>query len=163
MPTLLDRPSNDAQEMLQVIAQGYETAGDWPCWQWIKQQLWLRDLDAEEIFQGLPAWRHNYRSVRAVTNGQLPDNGDRVPLTVHGMAQVVLPGARLLVDGFLAAVNVAIVMQRGITPSVTEPVELKVDGEDFIRPVNGQAGTDLTAEQLFGVLRGEPATWRGIN
>lgn len=162
MPTLLDRPSNDALEMLRVIARGYGTAGVWPCWQWVKQQLWLKDLDAEEILQGLPTWRHNYRSVRAGTNGQLPDNGDPVPLSVHGMAYIVLPGVQLLVRGFLAAINVAIVMQRGITPSPTQPVELKVPGEDFIRVVNGHAGSELRVDQLFGVLRGEPATWRGV-
>jgi hypothetical protein len=163
MPTLLDRPSNDALEMLQAIARGYDEVGVWPCWQWVKQQLWLKDLDAEEIIQGLPAWQHNYRSVRAVANGQLPDNGDPVPLSIHGMARMVLPGVQLLVRGFLTAINVAVVMQRGITPAPTQPVELKVPGEDFIRVVNGQAGTDLRVEQLFGVLRGEPATFRGVN
>ncbi len=163
MPTLLNRPSDDALEMLQVIARGYETAGCWPCWQWVKQQLWLKDLDAEEVLQGLPTWRHGYRSVRAITNGQLPDNGEQVSLTVHGMGLMVLPAVQLLVRGFLAAINVGIAMQRSITPSVIEPVELKVAGEDFIRPVNGQAGADLKVDQLFGVLRGEPATWRGVN
>jgi hypothetical protein len=93
----------------------------------------------------------------------MPDNADPVPLTVHGMANTVLPSMRHLVRGLLTAVNVAIVMQRGITPSVTEPVELKVPGEEFIRAVNGQANLQLSVEQLFGVLRGEPATWRGVN
>lgn len=162
MPTLLDRPSKDALEMLQIIAEGYETAGVWPCWQWVKQQLWLKDLDAEEILSGLPTWRHNYQSVRTAKSGQLPDNGDPVPLSVHGMALTDPRGVCLLVRGFLTAINVAIVMQRGIAPSVTEPMELKVAGEDFIREVNGKAGTDLKVDQLFGVLRGEPATWRGI-
>jgi hypothetical protein len=163
MPTLLDRPSDDAVEMLQVIARGYETAGVWPCWQWVKQQLWLKDLDGEAILKGLPTWQHNYRSVRAGAHGQMPDNGEPVPLSVHGMALMVLPGVRLLVRGFLTAINLAIVMQRGIAPSVTEPVELKVTGEDFARTVNGQAGTELRVDQLFGVLNGEPATWRGVN
>jgi hypothetical protein len=163
MPTLLDRPRDDALQMTEVIARGYEITGAWPCWQWVKHQLWLKDLDAEEIFQGLPTWRHGYRPVRAVTSGQLPDNGDLVPLTIHGMAHSVLPGVERLVEGFLAAINVAILLQRGLTPSVTEPAELRVAAEDFIRPVNGQAGTDLKAGQLFGVLRGEPATWRGVS
>jgi hypothetical protein len=148
---------------MEVIARGYETAGSWPCWQWVKQQLWVKNLDAEEILQGLPTWRHGYRSVRVVTSGQLPDNGDLVPLTIHGMAPLALPGVQHLIGGFVAAIKVAIVMQRGLAPSVTKPVELKVAAEDFIRLVNGQAGTDLKADQLFGVLRGEPATWRGVN
>jgi hypothetical protein len=143
MPTLIDRPSNDTLEMLQVIARGYEAAGVWPCWQWVKQQLRLRELDAEEILQGLPTWQYNYRSVRAGTNGQLPDNGDPVALSVHGMALMTLPGVRLLARGFLTAINVAVGQQRGLTPSITEPVELKFTGEDFTQVVNGTAGTDL--------------------
>jgi hypothetical protein len=79
------------------------------------------------------------------------------------MALIVLPGVRLVVGGFLTAINVAIAMQRGIAASVTQPIELGVAGEDFARTVNGAAGTDLRAGQLSGVLRGEPATWRGIN
>ena len=149
--------------LLRVAAQGYETAGAWPCWQWVKQQLWLQELDAEEILQGLPTWRHGYRSIRAVSNGQLPGNGDPLALTVHGMANTVQPSVRLLCRGFLAAINVAIVMQQGIRPSVTRPVGLTVFAEAFIRPVNGQAGTELKADELFGILRGEPATWLGFN
>src|SRR6202012_2254966 len=88
---------------------------------------------------------------------------DPVALTVHGMANTVHQSVRLLCQGFLAAINVAITMQKGIQPSVTRPVELTVAAEDFIRPVNGQAGTELKADQLFGILVGEPATWRGLN
>lgn len=164
MPTLLDRPSDEALHLLRAIALGYgEAGGVWPCWQWVKQRLWADDLDAEEILQGLPTWRHNYRSVRAGSHSQLPDNGDPVPLTVHGLANTVVPAVKPLLSGFLAAINMALVMQRGIRPSPSQPIELKVNGEDFIRPVNGQAGTDLNVDQLFGVLRGEPATWRGVN
>jgi hypothetical protein len=164
MPTLLDSPSEDALYLLRAVALGYDqAAGIWPCWQWVKQQLWLQGRDAEEILQGLPTWRHGYRSLRVSSHGQLPDNADPIPLTVHGMVNTVMPSMRHLVRGFLTAVNVAIVMQRGIEPSVTQPVELKVPGEDFIRTVNGQANLQLTVEQLFGVLRGEPATWRGVN
>ena len=79
------------------------------------------------------------------------------------MVNNVLPSMRWLVHGFLTAINVGFVMQRGIQPSPTAAVELKVAGEDFTRTVNGQAGTELTVEQLFGVLHGEPATWRGVN
>jgi hypothetical protein len=164
MPTLLDRPSDDALYLLRAVALGYDqAAGVWPCWQWVKQQLWVQDRDAEEILQGLPSWRHGYRSVRAGNHGQLPDNADAIPLTVHGMVNTVLPSMRHLVRGFLTAVNVAIGMQRGIAPAVTQPVELKVPGEEFVREVNGRANLQLTVEQLFGVLRGEPATWRGVN
>ena len=113
--------------------------------------------------RGLPTWQHGYRSVRAITNGRLPGNGERASLTAHGVGLMVLPGVQLLVRGFLAAINVAVAMQRGIRPSVTEPIEVKIAGEDFIRPVNGQAGAERNVDQLFGVLRGEPATWRRVN
>jgi len=164
MPSLLDRPSDEALQLLRVVALGYDEAcGTWPCWQWVKQRLWREGLDAEEVLQGLPTWQRNYRSVRAGAHGQLPDNGESVALSVHGMVNNVLPSMRWLVHGFLTAINVGFVMQRGIQPSPTAAVELKVAGEDFTRTVNGQAGTELTVEQLFGVLHGEPATWRGVN
>jgi hypothetical protein len=162
MPTLLDRPTNDAFQLLHTIAQGYEAAGVWPCWQWVKRELWLQERDAEEILLGLPTWRHGYRSIRPVSTGHLPDNDHPIALTVHGMANLIQPGVKLLCDGFLMAINVALVMQQGIRPSVTEAVELKVPAEDFVRTVNGQAGTDLNADELFAVLRAEPATWRGV-
>lgn len=164
MPSLLERPSDEAQQLLRAIALGYDEAGGvWPCWQWVKQTLWGWDLDAEEVLQGLPTWQHNYRSVRAGGHGQIPDNGEPVALSVHGMANTVLPSMRWLVQGFLTAINVGLIMQRGIQPSLREAVELKVAGEDFTRTVNGQARTEMTAGQLFGVLKGEPATWRGVN
>lgn len=151
MPALIDRPSDEALHLLRVIALGYDEAGGvWPCWQWVKQQLWLQNLDAEEVLQGLPTWRHNYRSVRVGSHGQLPENGEPVALSVHGMANNVLPSMRLLVRGFLTALNVATVMQRGIKPSPTEAIELKVRGDDFTRTINEQAGVELTVDQLFG-------------
>jgi hypothetical protein len=68
-----------------------------------------------------------------------------------------------LVDAFLAALKTAVVMQRGIKPEPTQPVELKVPGDDFTRTVNMAAGTELSADQLFGLLGGEPATWLGAS
>ena len=59
-----------------------------------------------------------------------------------------------LVDAFLAALKTAVVMQRGIKPEPTQPVELKVPGDDFTRTVNMAAGTELSADQLFGLLGG---------
>jgi hypothetical protein len=154
MPTLLDQPSEEALRFIRVVGLGFdEASGTWPCWQWVKQQLWLQGLDAEEILEGLPTWQHNYRSVRVGSHGQLPQNGDPVPLTVHGLANTVVPAIRPLLRGFLTAVQIAIVMQQGIKPSPTEPVELKVPGEDFTRTVNQQAGTQLTVAQLFGSSR----------
>jgi hypothetical protein len=163
MPTLLDRPTDHALHLLRTVAQGYQTAGVWPCWQWVKQELWDQQLDAEEIFQGLPTWRHGYRSIRAVPNSQLPTNGDPVALTIHGMANTVHQSINLLSRSFLAAIDVAIALQRGIRPSVTQSVELKVLFENFVVPVNGRGGTDHKADVLLGVLRGEPATWAGFS
>lgn len=162
VPTLLDHPADDAVCLLEAVARGYQTAGTWPCWQWVKQQLWLQGLDAEEILPGMPTWKHGYRSISGASNGLLPENGNPVALTIHGMAYTQQPGTALLVRAFLAAINVGLVMQQGISPSVTQAVELKVSAEDFIREVNGKAKTALEAGRLFEVLRGEPATWRGV-
>lgn len=36
-------------------------------------------------------------------------------------------------------------------------------GAGVLDGLQGLANLQLTVEQLFGVLRGEPATWRGVN
>jgi len=74
----------------------------------------------------------------------------------------VLPVQRL-VDAFLAALRTAAVMQRGIEPELTQPVEAEGPSDDFTRTVNMTAGTELSADQLFDLLRAEPATWLGVN
>ncbi len=94
----------------------------------------------------------------------MPKVADEVPLSIHGMAYVcpAVPAVQRLVDAFLAALKTAIVMQRGINPRPTEPVRLKVPGDDFTRTVNMATDTELSSDQLFALLGGEPATWLGI-
>jgi hypothetical protein len=118
------------------------------------------------ILRGMPAWEYDYRPVRAGHRGQpVPKNADEVPLTMHGMAYVspAVLAVQRLVDAFLMALRTAAVMQRGIRPEPTRPAELKVPGADFTRTVNTAAGTELSPDQLFAVVRGEPATWHGVS
>jgi hypothetical protein len=125
---------DDALSFLRVIADGYAAAGGcWPCWHWVRQQLWTRhDLDAEQILGGLPTWKHDYRPARLGYRGQpIPNIADEVPLSIHGMAYVypAVPAVGQLVEAFLTALRTAAVMQRGITPEPTRPAELKVTVE----------------------------------
>jgi len=168
MASLLDPLPDDMLRFLRTVADGYAAAGSrWPCWQWVRQQLWTHDgLDAEEILGGMPTWEHDYRPVRLGYRGHpIPKITDDVPLSIHGMAYVgaAVPAVQQLVSAFLAALRTAAVMQRGIKPEPTQTVELKVPGDDFTRTVNTAAGTELSAGQLFSVLSGEPATWLGVN
>lgn len=166
--SLLDPLPDDVLGFLRVAADGYAAAGGrWPCWQWVRQELWTRhELDAEEILSGMPTWEYDYRPVRAGHRGQpVPKIADEVPLTIHGMAYVspAVLDVQRLVDAFLAGLETAVVMQRGMRPEPARPTELKVSAEDFTRTVNMKAGTELSPDQLFAVLRGEPATWHGIS
>ena len=168
MAGLLDELPDDTISFLRVIADGFAAAGGcWPCWQWVRQELWNRHgLDAEQILAGLPTWEYDYRPVRLGYRGKpVPEIADQVPLTIHGMAYVfpAVPAVGELVDAFIAALRTAAVMQRGIRPQPTRPAELKVPGDDFTRTVNMTARTELSTDQLFAVLRGEPATWLGIS
>jgi hypothetical protein len=164
MPNLLDRPSDDALRFLRVVANGYtEASGAWPCWQWVRHQLWAENLDAESILRGLPTWQLGYRSVRTGSLGQIPDAGDPVPLSIHGLSHTVVPATTALIKAFLAALKIVIIHQRGFVPSPTSVIELKLPGADITRAVNMHAGTGLSSDQLYDVLRGEPATWRGVN
>jgi hypothetical protein len=94
----------------------------------------------------------------------VPKVADEVPLSIHGLAFVcpAVLAVQRLVDAFLAVLKTAIVMQRGINPRPTEPVQLKVPGDDFTRTVNMATDTELSSDQLFALLGGEPATWLGI-
>jgi hypothetical protein len=130
-------------------------------------ELWNRHgLDAEQMLAGLPTWEYDYRPVRLGYRGKpVPEIADQVPLTIHGMAYVfpAVPAVGELVDAFIAALRTASAMQRGISPQPTRPAELKVQGDDFTRTVNMTARTELSTDQMFAVLRGEPATWLGIS
>jgi hypothetical protein len=168
MASLLDPLPDDRLRFLRVAADGFGAAdGQWPCWQWVRRELWTQyGLDADEILRGMPTWEYDYRPVRLGYRGQpVPKITDEVSLSIHGMAYVspAVLAVQRLVDAFLAALRTAVVMQRGIQPQPTTPVELRVPGDDFTRTVNMAAGTELSADQLFAVLSGEPATWLGIS
>jgi hypothetical protein len=70
--SLLDPLPGDVLRFLRITADGYAAAGgQWPCWQWVRQELWTRhDLDAEEILLGMPAWEYDYRPVLCGGDGQ---------------------------------------------------------------------------------------------
>jgi hypothetical protein len=168
MASFLDPLPDDLLRLVRVAADGYAAAdGRWPYWQWVRQQLWTgHGLDAEEILGGMPTWEYDYRPVRLGYRGQpVPKITDEVPLSIHGLAYVcpAVLAAQQLVDAFLAALRTATVMQRGIKPEPARTVELKIPGDDFTKTVNMAAGTELSADQLFGLLSGEPATWLGVS
>jgi hypothetical protein len=79
------------------------------------------------------------------------------------MANAATPMTDDLIKGFLAAVRFAAVMEKSIQPPPTAVIERTEDGEDFTKAANMQAGTQLSADQLFGTLRTEPATWLGMS
>jgi len=109
--------------------------------------------------------------VRTIANGYaeasgnwpLPKVGDAVPLSVRGMAHTVTPETQSLANAFVVALGTAASMFLNIRPSPTQVEEVKIPGEPFTRTVNMAAGTELSVNQLFAVLRGEPATWLGVN
>jgi hypothetical protein len=128
----------------------------------VKLRLWRDGLDAEEILLGLPTWGRGYRAVQAGNHGQLPSDSDAVPLTVYGLTHAAVPGTDGLLSGFLEAVRMAATLEKSIQPAPTKVVERKEDADGFTTAVNKQAGTELSTEQLFGMLRGEPTTRLGI-
>ena len=84
---------------------------------------------------------------------------DQVPLTIHGMAYVfpAVPAVGELVDAFIAALRTASVMQRGIGLSQQAR---RAEGPGDTSPERSIYRQDeLSTDQLFAVLRGEPTTW----
>ena len=112
------------------------------------------------MLAGLPTWEYDYRRVGLGRRAACSQIADQVPLTIHGMAYVfpAVPAVGELVDAFIAALRTASVMQRGISLS-QQARRAEGPGDHFTRTVNMTARTELSTDQLFAVLRGEPTTW----
>jgi hypothetical protein len=164
MPTLLERPSEEALRLLQRVATGYlDAGGQWPVWQWVRAGLDADGLDGEEVLRRLPAWQYNYQSVWAARSaGQLPDLGDRVALTVHGLVHVSRMATDHMLNAFLAALAEVQEAQADSVSMPTEVVKIEVEGIDFTQRVNVRAGSNLAPGQLSFLLSREPATWSGV-
>ena len=139
MPSLLERPSDEALTLIRTVANaGGTTGGVWPIWQYILLKLDALGLDAHEVLQGLPTWGHSYRSVWIASSGpgRVPELDHEVHLTLHGLVHLGGPSAEPLAKAFLAAIAEANMVQSAIEPSPTEVVPVEVGGAEFTASVN---------------------------
>lgn len=63
MTTLLEPLSEEARELLRVVAGDHAPKGTWSVWQYVLLELDGKGLDGYEVLRGLPIWQHHYRPI----------------------------------------------------------------------------------------------------
>jgi len=99
----LTDPLEDGDRALLRIVHHGSGSGNWPVWQWVRLQAAQCGLDADIMVARLPQWLLHYRPVTGLSWGGIPQDGDRVGLTVHGLAQV---DDQVLLPAFLGALSI---------------------------------------------------------
>ena len=93
MPSLLDPLPDEAQQLVDLVAEAYSWTGKWPVWQYVAQQAFGKhSLDADAALRNLPQWQWladtGYRAVRTVpatAGNSSPTIEARTVLTVYGL------------------------------------------------------------------------------
>lgn len=156
---LTDPLDDDSCALLQLVYHGSGSgSGEWPVWQWVRLRAAQRGLDADVLVTRLPQWLLHYRPVTGPSLGGIPQDGDHVGLTVHGLTQV---DDQLLLPAFLGGLAVAAerAAEHVTTPQVVIPLE--VNGEALTAQVQQRGSSRVTPERLRVLLEAEPATWAG--
>lgn len=155
---LTDTLSADGVDLLQVIMSGTPPGTvAWPVWQWVDIMARRRGFDPVAALNELPTWQHFYRPVIFPSQG-VPQPGDRIGLTVHGLVRA---GDIELVTTFLAALAEGLERRADIEPSPSQVVSIKVLLEALTGAAQKRAGTVVRAGALHYLLEHEPATWMG--
>jgi len=156
---LTDPLDDDSRALLGIVHHGSGSgSGDWPVWQWVRLQAAQHGLDADGLVTRLPQWLLHYRPVTGLSLGGIPQDGDRLGLTVHGLTQV---DDQLLLPAFLGGLAVAAewAAHHVTTPQVVTPLE--VNGEVLTARMQQRGGSRVMPERLRALLEAEPATWAG--
>lgn len=174
MPSLLENPDPAAVKLLNTVAEGYEALNTWPderakpevrwpFWEWVRFRLEQDGFDAEEIYARMPIWQHGYRFIRAERGTLYPGMTESVALTVAGMHYAQHPAMESPIKAFLAALRLAAQQQKSAPPQPDQLFAIQLPLIEFATTVNNISGTSVDPEALAAILRGEPATWSGVN
>jgi len=156
---LTDPLEDGDRALLRIVHHGSGSGSEnWPVWQWVRLKAAQRDWDADIVVGRLPQWLLHYRPVTGLSLGGIPQDGDRVGLTVHGLAQV---DDQVLLPAFLGALAVAAERAAAhvTTPQVVTP--LQVSGEVLTAQMQRRTGSGVMPARLRALLEAEPATWLG--
>lgn len=172
MPSLLEEPDPATTKLLNTVAAGYEllhsgvvglSGGTWPFWEWVRFQMEQDGFVAEDVYTRMPTWQHGYRFLRAQRGTTYPDMTEPVALTVAGMFYAHHPAMNSILAGFLTALRLAAQQQISARPLPNQLFAIDLPLAQFATTVSNVSGASLDAEELAAVLRGEPATWSGVN
>lgn len=169
MFSLLDPLPVEAQQLVDLVATTYASAGDWPVWQYVVQQMWLdHGLDAHATLRGLPGWPwltwQRYRPVRTIPGeggGSVPSDHARVVLTVYGMHHASKDSEHPLLLAFLKAVEVAAEQQENVTVSPLSTKRITIGGRHLAEVVSHRTPVPIPADVIGMLLQDEPVTAGG--
>jgi hypothetical protein len=73
--------------LLEVVAEGYALAGEWPVWQYVYLTLERERVDATATYQAVPQWQFYYRPVNGAESvPSVPVLDQRIVVTAIGIA-----------------------------------------------------------------------------
>lgn len=154
MPTLLECPSEQALRLLQRVATGYlDAGGQWRCGSGSGQGSTPTGSTGKKCSGGCrPGSTATGRcGQREAHTGPLPDLGDRVALTAHGLVHVSGVATDHMLNAFPAALAEAQEAQADSVSMPTEVVKIELEGADFTQRVNKRAGGDQDDEEADGL------------
>jgi hypothetical protein len=166
MPTLLDVPTADERQLLEVVAKCFHTAEDqWPVWQYIDRQFAKvrPDIDATEVLRGMPTWKHGYRYLRVDNRGEIgPEDSAEVRMTIAGIHHSGNGRLGDLADAFVVALRESAKRQASAEPEPRRAVAVAFQGSELTQLVHQRSGVPIPTLTLSGFLESEPATGRGL-
>jgi hypothetical protein len=164
----------DQLTLLREVFTPFDRQGEWPVWAYVDHVMDAQGLVAEDVLGSLPvAGDHGGGRMRyGLTwsrDGQLPNTGTRLALTVAGMWHLGSVSAPLLV-AFKDAVRFLVDRQRGIIPSPSEVIEATATSTELARWLAGTGPGNLQGPAAEVILRKvgqlvehEPYLWNGFS
>lgn len=159
---LLDEPSSVQLQIIEFVLETYIREGEWPVFDYVEGRFACEDVDVWEQLRLLTADPiHRYSAV-ALGRQQIPDENDRVALTMLGIwqAEVMQRVKSNLPFIFLIALNEFAKMRRETPRSPTVARSFEISSSQLIAKFEGSPTEPETTPQLLAeLLDREPATW----
>jgi hypothetical protein len=134
----------------------------------VQQAYGKHRIDADAALRNLPQWPGigvgEYRALRTVpaaAGNSSPALEARTVLTIYGLFHAHRNEEHPLVHAFRKAVKVGAERQDGATLSPLEVRPITVESAELVALVNQRADTNITADELGLLLRGESPTVGG--
>jgi len=163
---LLKPPDTPERQLLKIVLEGHQQAGQWPVFQYVESLLYrFGGADATTVLAELPrvqygVGRGSYGWVTCEDLGVTPRDDTTVALTVAGQYVV---GNEAVVHSYLRLLAIMVEKESEFEPSPTEVRRATLSSSELRVALDRSARAGLVADELIerapGLIRGEPATW----